>query len=155
MTNIQRDRLSMLAAHLKSGNLGHDRFDFNAFSDGNIKPNGCRTAGCALGECLLLWPDVWTYRGGTHPFTTALEFFGLSTEEARLLFAPASPLSGSWAAATSSARPMDAPYWYRGAYVDATADEVADNIDRFLAWKPVEEPEPATIKEEELEFTAA
>lgn len=69
---MNAERLLALAAHLESGALGHDVFDFAAFNmvvqgSGAVKqyrdvPAGvCGTNGCALGECPILFPDDWYF----------------------------------------------------------------------------------------------
>lgn len=62
---MNAERLLKLAAHLESGKLFHDVFNMQVFSApagdadqraANEKQNVCRTAGCALGECKVVFP---------------------------------------------------------------------------------------------------
>lgn len=63
MANIER--LTKLAEHLETGKLGHKIFDFSTY---NANRNGddmgtarCGTAGCAIGECPIVFPDEWKF----------------------------------------------------------------------------------------------
>lgn len=97
MKAIHKRRLLKLAKHLKHGKLGHKKFDFGTYN--NVSVAKCGTAGCALGECPILWPRYWkfTTTGVTRPqfqdsfFSegdSAKEWFGLSEEESNHLFYP-------------------------------------------------------------------
>lgn len=60
MNATQKKRLRKLADHLMHGKLGHKRFDFNEYnlpSEG-FDEKGCGTAGCAIGECPIVFPRV-------------------------------------------------------------------------------------------------
>jgi hypothetical protein len=109
-----RDRLLKLAKHLEGRRLGHKKFDFTIFSEGKLNRAGtCGTSGCAIGECPTLFPRDWRmtvevdingkrtssgpelrrskdqygYRLGN--FNAAEKYFGLSENDARVLFQPA------------------------------------------------------------------
>lgn len=56
-----RKRLQKLIDHLDHGKLGHPVFNFGQWNDGE-KVNHCRTNGCAIGECPVLFPLQWTFR---------------------------------------------------------------------------------------------
>lgn len=104
---VQRNLLIRLAEHLETGKLGHDRFDFATISEGDRKENFCGTAGCALGELPVIWPDVfWLYSLPTGDYSVAYrnntpgrnwddveDFFGLSKFEVDHLFLPRRQLS--------------------------------------------------------------
>lgn len=104
---MKRARLLKLADHLEHGTLMHRVFDFgvvNAFyatSKGKHpkrnSPEGCGTAGCALGECPAVWPRRWRFgklelEPIMEPFNdtwvSARKFFEISDMEARFLFMP-------------------------------------------------------------------
>src|ERR1044072_1701796 len=57
---MREDRLLRLAGHLENRKLWHDRFDFTTVSTPYfIYGKPCDTAGCAIGECRLLWGEAW------------------------------------------------------------------------------------------------
>lgn len=93
--NIGNERLLKLATHLETGKLGHKVFDFGQYND-SILPQ-CGTAGCALGECPIVFPDEWEFGDfGTlilRPFqyggrSGAVCFFELNQAEVERLFFP-------------------------------------------------------------------
>lgn len=121
-------RLIKLAKHLESGKLGHKRFDFSQFN-GEMdpvepKPYTCGTAGCALGECPIIFPKQWRFdsnsfpalrRGDASGYEAGAEFFGLNGVEVRSLFDPSdSGLGGK-----------------------ATRKQVAKRIRQFVAAKQI------------------
>lgn len=129
-------RLLQLAAHLESGKLGHDRFDFGTVHDPGGSPKSCGSAGCAMGELPIVFGADWRF--GTHEecldyciapmwktpdndtdFDVA-EFFGIDSQEVLALFYP-----------------DDEVEWLdnRMLTADATRYEVADSIRRFVRWK--------------------
>src|SRR6266702_2009718 len=149
MNQTQHDRLSILADHLESGALFRDYFDFAVFHKIH---DGCKTSGCAAGECVFLWPTDWQWNhdyeiNGSHfPRLTKLvdsgvssgctrislmEFFGLSDNEAGSLFYP-----------NAGGRPWSTSERELGE--EATKYDVASNIRNFLAWK---DKTSITIKE--------
>lgn len=96
-----RKRLEKLATHLESGKLGHKKFDFSAWNrtrfHDNAKPYTCGYAGCAIGECPIVFPRDWgfTASGGVglngdsaYVEKDAREFFGLLESELYHLFVP-------------------------------------------------------------------
>lgn len=61
--------------HLQKGYLGHKRFAFDSlYSEGPYQPNGCGTAGCALGEMPAVWPDrfCWVMSAADDPLAICL-----------------------------------------------------------------------------------
>jgi len=132
MIVVRIARLRKLAAHLMHGKLGHDRFDFWSFNTGNQK---CGTAGCAIGECPIVFPSDWMFeklwygtpvlrRGNMrnlHPFISAEVFFGITAEECGHLFNPG----------------FQIPALYGGKRLGgkATRYKVAHNIDEFIKIK--------------------
>ena len=60
-TGIRFDRLETLAQHLETGVLGHEEFDFSDYNTGPLNEVGCGTAGCAIGECPIIWPGEWAF----------------------------------------------------------------------------------------------
>lgn len=64
-----RKRLLKLIVHLEHGKLGHRVFDFGTWNSGE-KVNHCRTNGCAIGECPVIFPKHWSFRSfGTSDWT--------------------------------------------------------------------------------------
>jgi hypothetical protein len=143
-------RLRQLAEHLLHGKLGHAEFDFNYFNrlpaSYTITENVCGTAGCALGECPILFPGEWQFQGNDlrlvgKPTRTASEaaarFFGITQTEVFHLFFPED----------------QQPEKFGGKELSETAtkEEVAENILAFIALKEQEsaggeaapEPSPA------------
>ncbi len=172
---IHRDRLDRLAGHLEAGFrdprvLGHDFFDFSRITVGSRKPNGCGTAGCALGELPVVFPEAWTFEyipgaiwlvvsfAGRHEewvhdvFADAAHFFGITVGQSKQLFLPhrvGDPLP-AWNIKTGILR------------FDATAGQVAQGIRNFLAWVgpgqleiPAPEAIPIAVPEPELELVGA
>lgn len=58
---IYYKRLKKLENHLRNGKLGHLRFDFGTIHDGEPTKNYCGTAGCAMGECPVVFPKDWEF----------------------------------------------------------------------------------------------
>lgn len=90
---MHKQRLLKLAEHLETGKLGHDRFDFEHYH----QEESCGYAGCAIGECPILFPRHWRFdqtndpvlRHRDHSTSTsdaAQSFFKLSEEEESHLF---------------------------------------------------------------------
>jgi len=99
MTKLHIRRLEKLAKHLESGKLGHERFDFSEIHLPFERPrkSHCGSAGCALGECPVVFPGVWKFRGVTAglrirdhlgAFDSAGAFFSLTQPEVSHLFSP-------------------------------------------------------------------
>lgn len=107
MKSIHRRRLLKLIRHLERGKLGHPVFDFSCFNEGE-KVNGCRTNGCAIGECPVIFPKKWRFRmfidwpeevpvikglntlrvDGDYCIESASQFFGVSYDVAFEMFTP-------------------------------------------------------------------
>lgn len=136
MKAIHKKRLLKLAKHLRSGKLGHKKFNFakiNANLTGlEIYSNGCGAIGCAIGECPIAFPDDWEFRDGRpivngfkkstdDCFESAERFFGLTEDQSSHLFAPQ----------------CQQPRRYGGVDLDsfATAKQVAANIEAFVRRK--------------------
>ena len=121
------ERLEKLAEHLESGQLGHEVFDFSTYN--NSGEPSCGTAGCALGECPIIWPNKWRFdRDGApiikskpFPHSSATVFFKIDSDEAGHLFYPN----------------KQKPNLYGGKELDETATryEVAANIREFIKVK--------------------
>lgn len=131
---MNKQRLEALATHFESGKLGHEVFDFGTYNANKerqlIISNECGYAGCALGECPILFPEDWIF-GVWGPRLINLEdrsviysatvFFDITTEEADHLFFP---------------RNQDTTK-YGGKELNryATKEEVAANIRAFITVK--------------------
>ena len=108
-TTIRFDRLKKLANHLIEGKLGHERFYFNVYNSpghGKFKRNGCGTAGCAIGECPIIFtewcfskynrePKLRSLRRSKHEWDamdieeiSGEKFFGLNRSQYSHLFLP-------------------------------------------------------------------
>jgi len=59
---VNAKRLLKLADHLDHGKLGHRQFDMDTWNSGYIDSRGCGTAGCAIGECPIVWPKLWRFQ---------------------------------------------------------------------------------------------
>ena len=121
------NRLRRIVTHLRSGNLAHDTFDFSEYNGGELKPSGCGTNGCAVGEFPAIWPDLW--RWGLNSLKSGLVyrptgkfifypdaaegFLSIKEETRQFLFTPA-----------DGYRPNGLPG-------NATALEVADHIETW------------------------
>ena len=139
MKALYKNRLLKLAAHLRTGTLGHDQFDFSVMHVDGV----CGTRGCALGECPIIWPDNWCLRpyqygtGTLYPslididfsgvqfaWKSAEEFFGLTEIEAYELFHPTED--------NEFTDEDDSDGLLAGT---STKEEVAANIEAFVATK--------------------
>ncbi len=89
---MNKERLLKLADHLEHGKLGHKVFDFGVINEfrekevvkgGGFTGSACRTVGCALGECPIVWPDEWEFNG---PFVNLKGSDACSFQSARLFF---------------------------------------------------------------------
>lgn len=131
------ERLNILWAHLKYGDLGHKVFDFNCYNDGG-EPNKCGSAGCALGECPVVWEE-WLFDKNNSPvlkdsqssmgstflsFPCAREWFDIAWDEADHLFNPYSQHTEYFGGKELSGL--------------ATRYEVADQIEAFVDYCYVE-----------------
>ena len=102
---MNKERLLKLAEHIESGELGHKKFDFRQY---NLQKNGfspdpysCGYAGCAIGECPIIFPEDWVFNKIAKPvlknFTSdnfddpsecTAKFFDLRELEVKFLFYP-------------------------------------------------------------------
>jgi len=93
MKTIYKRRLLKLMRHLRTGKLGHDRFDFGQYNNA-VAPK-CGTAGCAIGECPVIWKS-WIFTNSGDPvikgdacsLNSGQEWFGINAGEYRHLFMP-------------------------------------------------------------------
>jgi len=131
-------RLLKLVKRLKSKRLSVDKFDFSV-----VNVTNCKSRGCALGECPSLFPKYWKYdkptkltngiiergvllrEGGNFDFGGAEDFFGLSAEETRALFNPGDEC-------------VVEDKTIGDLLVEATAKQVARNIEQFIKLKDKE-----------------
>jgi hypothetical protein len=126
-------RLERLAAHLESGQLGHEKFFFGSFNHGGHpeKPvvPGCETMGCAIGECPVIFRKDWEFRNTGMPRLRGSrryvdgdirKYFGISQFEIDALFYP------SWIVKMPGIKPLG--QWAR-------PKSVAKNIRKFLKLK--------------------
>jgi hypothetical protein len=103
-------RLLKLAKHLRTGKLGHKKFDFGEYNVGEFNAKGCGTSGCAIGECPIVFKRYWAFKGryrgpalktispinlGTFGAAgkSGQEFFGLDYIQYARLFVPGHRLS--------------------------------------------------------------
>lgn len=155
MKKIHFTRLEKLATHLESGERGHAKFNFNHWTAGhylNRNPvvPGCGTSGCALGECPVLFRKQWRFNGGQprlvglpergaiewgdpakcETIYDAMAFFGITMDEAKILFMPKPHKNLNIPAVTVG------PFTQHGDKVKRQG--VAKQIRRFIAWKKKE-----------------
>jgi hypothetical protein len=89
---MNTERLQKLAEHLLHGTLGHERFDFGIYND--AKAPICGTAGCAIGECPIIFPQYWEFdwwgdpviTGNATPWDSGEFFFDITEAEFTHLF---------------------------------------------------------------------
>lgn len=128
-------RLRQLAEHLLHGKLGHKKFNFSSY---NTSKDSCGTAGCAMGECPILWPKHFRFEhyevmlNGLHSSTqSGMEWFNLTSNQYSHLFIYYS----------------QSPELYGGEGslgFNATKEQVASNI---LAFCEIYEPRTDITKE--------
>lgn len=124
---MHKERLLKLAEHLETGKLGHEVFDFSQFNNANT--NICGTAGCAIGECPVIWPDEWefctvglpTLKDKYTPRGSATSFFGIISKEYDHLFIPTHQNINEYGGKVLG--------------IDATKEQVATNIREFVKRK--------------------
>lgn len=95
MKAIHKNRLLKLAKHLRSGKLGHKRFDFrvvNESKNGMPCENECGYRGCAIGEMPIAFPSS-RFKFDELGLCVAQQFFDLTYPEAARLFLPFSDFS--------------------------------------------------------------
>jgi len=122
------ERLHTLYEHLKRGKLGHKKFDFGVYNDGPQDKKGCGTAGCAIGECPMIWEE-WEFReavpklrSGLFSVTESAEiWFEINYQEFKHLFLPDGQNPNIFGG--------------KRVYRRATRDQVADNIKTFMELK--------------------
>lgn len=111
---MNKERLLKLADHLEFGTLGHRVFNFSRLNEGTVinKDTLCKTNGCAIGECPIVFPEDWEFRQlgesigeyietvpslksyskdntTTSPsFRSAELFFDINEKESEILFIP-------------------------------------------------------------------
>lgn len=137
MKNIGLERLRKLADHLMRGKQGHARFDFTRYNTGFSDEERmrddtakCGTAGCAVGECPIVFPRQWKWDFDSDPilrigprtaFRSAIVFFRLDEDQANHLFIPR----------------RQNPSTYGGVVLegDATRQQVVSNIRLFIKLK--------------------
>jgi hypothetical protein len=129
MKTLHKKRLLKLAKHLRSGKLGHKRFNFNTFNEGEKNEQGCGTTGCAIGECPIVFPKQWHFDAAKDPVVrgelscsdSGEVFFGISYMEFAHLFFP---------------QGQDVEK-YGGKFLEqnATPKQVAANIEAFVKRK--------------------
>lgn len=100
---MKKNRLLELAKHLREGKLGHKEFKYDVYNLGEPSRSvpGCGTSGCAIGECPIVWPELWEFNGFyglpvTHmnhfecpsPRISSKDFFDLSDDEYDFVFIP-------------------------------------------------------------------
>jgi hypothetical protein len=114
------DLLRELALHLVSNKRGHKKFDFSTI---NNDINICGSAGCALGELPILYPNDWIFKNEVvylikdsnySSFSDASKFFNIYESLSMHLFCPM----------------CQDTELYGGQYLNrhGTAKEVSDNI---------------------------
>ena len=96
---VYQNRLKKLADHLMTGKLGHRVFDFSKYNIGKYDGNttsGCGYAGCAIGECPIIFKQWKFGKDGGEPLIkwgytgvgSARIFFSLEHPEENHLFLP-------------------------------------------------------------------
>lgn len=135
LTKIQEERLTKLGKRLVASKIGHEQFDFGSFNrleDGGGCPNKCGYAGCALGECPIVFPEDWKYnqcgepvlrRSKLNSWESANKYFGVNDREASHLFMPDDQLTEEYGG-------KDLP-------CDATPQDVGKNMLNFVKIKKI------------------
>lgn len=130
---MNKKRLLKLADHLEKGKLGHKRFDFSQYN--NVLKPECGTAGCAIGECPIVFPSNWKFdeRGApvlkrfrrANPVFQTINsgeiFFDLDDNEFAHLFTPEQQLPDTYGGKILTSK--------------ATRKQVAANIRAFVESK--------------------
>lgn len=81
---MHKQRLLKLAQHLETGKLGHEEFNFmvyNSFRNESDRGQTCGYAGCAIGECPIVFPDEWEFSWSGRPMLKTYSSVGLEAAE--------------------------------------------------------------------------
>ena len=143
MKKIYKERFLKLYNHMlqPQEKLGHEKFDFRQFNDA-LSMCGtagcmCGTAGCMGGELPIVFPDHWVFykqtlvrlrrRKNIYTNEDFASFFNITISESVHLFYP-----------KGQSKSID-PYFlnHNELSVDATKEEVVENLRRFLVIKNV------------------
>lgn len=124
---MHKERLLKLAEHLETGKLGHEVFDFSQYN--NSGTNICGTAGCAIGECPIIWPNEWVFnwlgtpilKDENNSLKSAIIFFQIKEAERMHLFEPNKQIISLY----------DGEHLFS----NATKEQVAANIREFVKRK--------------------
>jgi hypothetical protein len=99
---IRTDLLLKLARHLERGKLSKTKFDFNTY--GTKYHPSCKTVGCAIGECPLIFEE-WDWNDHLRPFIpkisnfsdeSAVAFFNITMQQFKHLFWPNRQIPNSY-----------------------------------------------------------
>lgn len=128
---MNKKRLLKLADHLEKGTLGHKKFKFDTYNEfresEDVAPK-CGYAGCAIGECPVIFKKDWNFSLGGVPKLNskkyldgddaAMKYFDIKYDECQHLFMPE----------------MQNEDRYGGRYLErnATRNQVAKNIRAFV-----------------------
>jgi len=136
-----KDLLTRIATHLRGDDRGHPVFDFshvssyNEFAECLPSVPHCGTAGCAIGEFPIIFPDKFIFARSVDPSLrnirmkdTPHEDISVSGEVSSFLGIPRDAVDHLFYPYTQSVRAFGGdllPY-------DASRFEVANNIDDFI-----------------------
>lgn len=114
---MNKERLLTLAAHLRTGKMGHKIFNFAVLNtdDDDNHVNVCGTQGCAMGELPIVWPEKFDFR--SFDMDKVQIWFDIDIYERFFLFYH---------------RPKVIFATYNTLPEDATKEEVALHIEKFV-----------------------
>ncbi len=136
---MNKERLLKLADHLETGQLIHERFNFQWFNFGlrtNPPIAGCGSIGCAIGEMPGVFPEDWAFQGNRDEDITPqlrIGSSGAEFEDARIYFS----LDHMTEVFRLFSPIAQYPELFGGIELDhnATKEQVAANIRAFVARK--------------------
>ena len=134
---MRADRLQQLAAHLRAGRHGgHQRFDLMIVrqpftyveKQQPMARQHCGTAGCAMGELPVVFPQDWEFPAG-------LDTVCLRTASCADLYDEVAVFFGIYRTDAFNLFNACMPRWWAAGQLeeDATAEQVADSIDAFVS----------------------
>lgn len=127
--NVNFEALEKIVNHLRYGQLGHSKFDFNIVHRDSPDPDdimGYGSAGCVIGEFPFIFPEKYTQkqifdRHISHQVDGIMSYLGISYNDFYYLFYP----HGSFRCDNLLSE-------------FATKEQVADNIEKFIKIKKEE-----------------
>lgn len=144
---MNKERLQKIEQHLRSGQLGHEVFDFSCINYTEfgepVKDNTCGSMGCAMGEFPIIFPEYWKFYDDSNvvPIHEDDKQYDLQQDVALFLDIP------EYASDHLFFPNAQDTAFYGGIALDETAtkEQVADNIAAFIVKMETDPPLPTVV----------